>query len=71
MAAREAVGDMAGMCERKPDVCETGASAMHTISERARQTARIAAALIEDAPAEPADATSTGSIAPAAGAALQ
>ncbi len=68
MAAREAVGDMAGMCERKPDVCETGASAMHTISERARQTARIAAALIED---EPADATSTGSIAPAAGAALQ
>ena len=26
-AAREAVGDIAGICERKPDVCETGKSA--------------------------------------------
>jgi hypothetical protein len=66
LAAREAVGDIAGICERKPDVCETGASAVHTISERARQTARIAAALVEDAPAEPANATPTGSIEPAA-----
>ena len=47
-AAREAVGDIAGICERKPDVCETGKSAMHTISVRAKETARIAAAMIDD-----------------------
>ena len=47
-AAREAVGDIAGICERKPDVCETGKSAMHTISVRARETAKIAAAMLDD-----------------------
>ncbi len=47
-AAREAVGDIAGLCERKPDVCETGKSAMYTISVRAKETARIAAAMIDD-----------------------
>jgi hypothetical protein len=47
-AAREAVGDIAGLCERKPDVCETGKSAMSTISVRAKETARIAAAMIDD-----------------------
>jgi hypothetical protein len=62
MAAREAVGDIADICERKPDVCETGASAMHTIAERAKQTARIATVLLEETPAESADATTTGSI---------
>jgi hypothetical protein len=47
-AAREAVGDIAGICERKPDVCETGKSAMHTISVRAKETAKIAAAMLDD-----------------------
>ena len=42
-AAREAVGDIAGICERKPEVCETGKSAMHTITVRAKETAKIAA----------------------------
>ncbi|KQZ16409.1 hypothetical protein ASD50_11245 [Mesorhizobium sp. Root552] len=66
IAAREAVGDIAGICERKPDVCETGASAVHTISERAKQTARIAATLIEDTPAGQAEPATTGSISSAA-----
>ncbi len=48
MAAREAVGDIAGICERKPDVCETGKSAMHTITVRARHTAAIAAEMLDD-----------------------
>ena len=52
-AAREAVGDIAGICERKPDVCETGKSAMHTISARARETAKIAAAMLDDKGSEP------------------
>ncbi|PBC11546.1 DUF5330 domain-containing protein [Mesorhizobium sp. WSM3859] len=47
-AAREAVGDIAGLCERKPDVCETGKSAMYTIRVRAKETAKIAAAMIDD-----------------------
>jgi hypothetical protein len=41
-AAREAVGDVTGLCERKPDVCEVGKSAFETIKLRAGETARIA-----------------------------
>ena len=52
-AAREAVGDIAGICERKPDVCETGKSAMHTITARAKETAKIAAAMLDDKGTEP------------------
>src|SRR5438445_2412405 len=47
-AARDAVGDIAGICERKPDVCETGKSAMHTITARAKETAKIAATMLDD-----------------------
>lgn len=75
LAARDAVGDIAGMCERKPDVCETGKAAMHTIGVRAKETARIAADMLDEQPAEqvarPAEtvpatdrATITGSVIP-------
>ncbi|MFD9898083.1 DUF5330 domain-containing protein [Mesorhizobium sp. UC22_110] len=75
LAARDAVGDIAGMCERKPDVCETGKAAMHTIGVRAQETARIAADMLDQQPAEqvarPAEtvpatdqATITGSVIP-------
>ncbi len=47
-AAREAVSDVAGICERKPDVCATGKAALQTISARARESARIAYEMIED-----------------------
>lgn len=47
-AAKDAVGDIAGMCERKPDVCETGRSALQTIGLKARETARMAYAWIEE-----------------------
>lgn len=50
-AAREAVTDIAGICERKPDVCATGKAAMHTITVRAREGARIAMDMIEEEPA--------------------
>jgi hypothetical protein len=59
-AAREAVGDIAGICERKPDVCQTGMAAMHTITVRARETARIAAAMLDDEQAP--DMSTTGSV---------
>ncbi|TIO72703.1 MAG: hypothetical protein E5X74_20790 [Mesorhizobium sp.] len=55
-AAREAVGDIAGICERKPDVCETGKSAMHTITVRAKETAKMAAAMLDDQQPEKAAA---------------
>lgn len=58
-AAREAVGDIAGICERKPDVCETGKSAMHTITARAKETAKIAAAMLDDNSTEPATSPDT------------
>jgi hypothetical protein len=61
-AAREAVGDIAGICERKPGVCETGRSAMHTITARAKETAKIAAAMLDDKTAEPDTSVSTGSV---------
>ncbi|MCR4265332.1 DUF5330 domain-containing protein [Nitratireductor sp. ZSWI3] len=62
-AAREAVTDMVGICERKPEVCATGKAALQTIGVRARESARLAYEMIEDnEPAEGAPLT-TGSIA--------
>jgi len=51
------------MGARKPEVCETGRTAMHTIAVRARETARIAAEMLDsgDGAALP-DATTTGSV---------
>src|SRR5690606_11014480 len=47
-AAKAAVDDVAGICERKPDVCEVGKAAMQTIGVRARETARIAYEMLEE-----------------------
>jgi hypothetical protein len=60
-AAREAIGDVAGLCERKPDVCVTGRAAFETIGSRAREGARIAYELLDENFGE-TDATSTGSV---------
>jgi hypothetical protein len=80
LAARDAIGDVSGMCEREPQVCETGRAALQTIGVRARESARIAYRFIEDdaAPVEemPAaaveivaapgsDAITTGGVTPA------
>lgn len=47
-AAQQAVSDISGICERKPDVCETGKLAAQTIGARARDSARIAYEMIEE-----------------------
>jgi Family of unknown function (DUF5330) len=47
-AARQAVDDVSGICERKPDVCDVGRAAMQTIGVRARETARIAYEMLEE-----------------------
>ena len=59
MTVREAVGDIAGICERKPDVCETGKSALHTIGVRAKASAKIAYDML----GEPDDTIKTGTVA--------
>ena len=41
-AAKAAIDDVAGMCERKPEVCSVGKAAFHTIGVRAREGARMA-----------------------------
>jgi hypothetical protein len=78
-AARAAVDDLSGICERKPDVCEVGKAAMQTIGVRAKESARIAYEMLEqtDAPqaAKPSgddiealidsDGVATGSVKPA------
>lgn len=61
-AAREAVGDVAGICERKPDVCETGKSAFHTIGVRARESARMAYEILDEQFGEPDPSIQTGSV---------
>lgn len=42
VAARQAIGDMVGLCDRQPGACEIGRSALHTVGLRAREAARIA-----------------------------
>lgn len=61
-AAREAVGDIVGICERKPEVCETGKAAMQTIGERARESARFAYEVLDEKFGQPDTATQTGSV---------
>jgi hypothetical protein len=47
-AARAVVDDMANLCERRPDACEVGRAAMHTIGVRAREGARIAYGMLDE-----------------------
>lgn len=75
MAARAAVEDFSGICERKPEVCETGKAALHTIGVRAKASAKFAYEMLDeegapvpsvrpDAVAEALDATiKTGTVA--------
>jgi hypothetical protein len=56
LAAQETVSDLRGICERKPDVCETGGAALETIKARAATSARMALTYInEQRPAPEAD----------------
>lgn len=66
-AAREAVGDVAGLCQRKPDVCVTGRAAVQTIGSRARAATEIAYRMMDEKAAAPDRMIKTGSV-PHAGA---
>ncbi|WP_252910052.1 DUF5330 domain-containing protein [Aliihoeflea aestuarii] len=41
-AARDAISDVSGICERKPEVCEVGGALVGSLGMRAREGARIA-----------------------------
>lgn len=64
MAAQAVMGDVAGFCERKPDACEVGQSALHTIGVRAKESARLAYGMLDEHFSENAAAAPvhTGSI---------
>jgi len=62
-AAKEAIGDLAGLCERKPQVCETGRSAAQTVAARAGEASRIAMEFLDDAEQASDPATVTGTVA--------
>jgi len=49
-AARALIDDMSGLCERRPQVCETGRTAFQTIGSRARESARIAYDMLGEEP---------------------
>ena len=54
-AAKGAVDDIAGMCERKPDVCAVGRAAAHTVAVRAREGARMAYQALDGYDADESD----------------
>ena len=48
LAAQAVIGDVAGLCEQRPDACEFGREAMHTIGVRARESARVAYGMLDE-----------------------
>jgi hypothetical protein len=61
-AAREALGDVAGICDRKPEVCAAGKAAVTTIGVRAREGARVAYEFLDDQYGAPDETLHTGSL---------
>jgi hypothetical protein len=66
MAAREAMADFSGLCERKPEVCVVGKSAINTVGVRAREAARIAYEVLDENFGETDETTTAGIAVPAA-----
>lgn len=66
LAAKAAVGDVASLCARQPEACETGREAFAVIGTRARESARIAYQLIEEGQALDTEGTGSTLAPPAA-----
>lgn len=62
-AAKGAIEDISGMCERKPDVCAVGRAAVHTIGVRAREGARLAYQALDAAGSDDPDAAERDQVA--------
>jgi hypothetical protein len=53
MAARDAIADIASICDRQPMVCETAAAAFQTVLTRASEGMRLAQQMIDNSASEP------------------
>ncbi len=62
VAARAAIADISGFCERQPDACATGSAAIHTIGTRAQESVRIAGEFLGDGETALPDSILTGSV---------
>lgn len=61
-AARAVIDDVSGLCDRRPQVCEVGRSALQTIGVRAREGARIAYGMLDEHFGEADAPLHTGSV---------
>ena len=52
VAARDAIADIASICERQPMVCETATAAFQTVITRATEGMRLAQQMIDNSAAE-------------------
>jgi Family of unknown function (DUF5330) len=64
LAAREAITDFIGLCERKPEVCQIGRAAMTAVGLRAREAAQIAFELLDEKFGGRDETLVTGSVPP-------
>src|SRR5690554_1750765 len=64
VAARDAVMDIASICERQPDVCATANAAMQTVIGRASEGMRLAQQLIDSNTSEEATPTPEAEVPP-------
>jgi hypothetical protein len=64
-AATEAFGYISAICVEKPDVCVKGTETFVALGHRAREGAKIAYQFLDQQFAEPSDAVTTGTVAPA------
>lgn len=60
-AAKSAIDDLTGICQRRPDVCKTGGEALSALGSQAREGALIAYRFLDDRFGG-ADAVVTGTI---------
>src|SRR5690606_10690843 len=58
VAARDAVMDIASLCERQPAVCETAGAALQTVIARASEGMRLAQQMIDSNQPEEGDEAS-------------
>lgn len=61
-AAKEALGDIMGICERLPDTCAVGTSIVQTLGIRAREAARMAFTTLDERFGKEDEQLNTGAI---------
>ena len=65
VAARGAIADLSGMCDRRPEVCNQGGSALQAFGERAGDSLTMIYQTLGSFSASPAPAARNGTLTPA------